>query len=127
MIFATELLSQSGRDNFQLLFFRLTGIQTRVNLCSPRIRWAKGKVMNTNPISSVMLTMEICPNCKGEMTITEAGPVLLSDHLETITYQCKACRSELKCIARNPPTRDISRIEFPQRSASGCDIVRFVA
>ena len=96
MIFATELLSQSGRDNFQLLFFRLTGIQAWVNLCSPRIRWAKGKAMNTNPIPSVMLTTEICPNCKGEMTITEAGPVLLNDHLETITYQCKACSSKLK-------------------------------
>ena len=93
---ATELLSQSGRDNFQLLFFRLTGTQAGVNLCSPRIRRAKGKAMNTNPISSVVLTMEICPNCKSEMTITEAGPVLLNDHLETITYQCKACRSELK-------------------------------
>jgi hypothetical protein len=96
MILATELLSQSGRDNFQLLFFRLTGTQAGVNLCSPRIRRAKGKAMNTNPISSVVLTMEICPNCKSEMTITEAGPALLNDHLETITYQCKACRSELK-------------------------------
>src|SRR5262249_5246729 len=96
MMFATELLSQSGRDNFQLLFFRLTGTQARVTLCSPRIRRAKGKAMNTNPILSVVLTMEICPNCKSEMTITEAGSVLLNDHLETITYQCKACRSELK-------------------------------
>ena len=67
-----------------------------MNLCSPRICWAKEKAMNTNPISSVVLTMEICPNCKSEMTITTAGPVLLNDHLETITYQCKACRSELK-------------------------------
>jgi hypothetical protein len=45
--------------------------------------------MSTKPISSVMLTMEICPNCKSEMTVTEAAPVLLTDHLETITYRCK--------------------------------------
>jgi hypothetical protein len=91
-----EPLSQSGRDNFQLLLFRLTGTQARVNLCSPRIRWAKGKAMNTKPISSVVLKMEICPNCRSKMTVTEAAPVLLNDHLKTITYQCKACRSELK-------------------------------
>jgi len=33
------------------------------------------------------LTIEICPNCKSEMTITEAAPVLLNDQLKTITYQ----------------------------------------
>jgi hypothetical protein len=52
--------------------------------------------MNTKLISSAVLTMEICPNCKSEMTVTEAAPVLLNDHLKTMTYQCKACRSELK-------------------------------
>ena len=52
--------------------------------------------MNTNLIPSAVLTIEICPNCKSEMTITEAAPVLLNDQLKTITYQCKACRSELK-------------------------------
>jgi len=52
--------------------------------------------MNTKPVSSMVLTMEICPNCKIEMSVTEVAPVLLNDHLETITYQWKACRSELK-------------------------------
>jgi hypothetical protein len=51
--------------------------------------------MDTKPISSVVQMMEICPNCKSEMTVTEAAPVLLSKHL-TITYQCKSCRSALK-------------------------------
>ena len=52
--------------------------------------------MNTKPKSSMVLTMEICPNCKIEMSVTEVAPILLSDHLETITYLCKTCRSKLK-------------------------------
>ena len=52
--------------------------------------------MSTTPVSSKVLTMEICPNCKAEMSVTEVAPILLHDHLETITYRCEACRSELK-------------------------------
>jgi len=42
-MFEIEPLLQSDRDYFQLLLFRLTGTQARVNFCSPHIRWAKGK------------------------------------------------------------------------------------
>ena len=52
--------------------------------------------MNTKPLSSIVLTLEICPNCKIEMSVIEVAPILLNNHLETITYQCRACRSELK-------------------------------
>jgi transposase-like protein len=45
---------------------------------------------------SIVPTMETCPICKGDMTITEIAPVLFTDHLEDVTYRCKACRSEMK-------------------------------
>lgn len=40
--------------------------------------------------------MEICPNCKSEMTITEVTPILFAEGLEYVTYKCKDCRSETK-------------------------------
>jgi hypothetical protein len=52
--------------------------------------------MNTKSTSSVVQTVEICPNCKSQMTVALVTPVLLADHFETVTYWCKACRSELK-------------------------------
>jgi len=52
--------------------------------------------VSTKSTSSVVQTLEICPNCKNEMTVTLVAPVLLTDHLETVTYRCKVCRSELK-------------------------------
>jgi transposase-like protein len=45
---------------------------------------------------SVVPTMEICPNCKGEMTITQVTPILLVDDLEDVIYRCKACHSDMK-------------------------------
>src|SRR6516225_4984950 len=93
MMFAIEPLSQSDRDNFQLLFFRPTGTQTRVNLCLSHIR---RKGYEHEAYIFCHADHGICPNCKSEMTVTEAAPVLLTDHLETITYRCKVCRSELK-------------------------------
>jgi hypothetical protein len=45
---------------------------------------------------SIVPTMETCPDCKGEMTIAEATPVLFTDDLEDVTYRCKRCRSEVK-------------------------------
>lgn len=52
--------------------------------------------MRTKLVSSTVPTMEICPNCKGEMTVTEVIPILFADHLENITYRCKACCSEMR-------------------------------
>ena len=36
----------------------------------------------------VVPTMEICPNCKSEMTITEVMPIFLADGFEDVTYRC---------------------------------------
>jgi hypothetical protein len=40
--------------------------------------------------------MEICPNCKSEMTIAEVTPIFLVDGFEDVTYRCKGCRSDMK-------------------------------
>jgi type II secretory ATPase GspE/PulE/Tfp pilus assembly ATPase PilB-like protein len=52
--------------------------------------------MSIKLVSSIVPSMETCPNCKGEMTVTQVTPILFADHLENITYRCKACRSEMK-------------------------------
>jgi RNase P subunit RPR2 len=92
-----EPLSQSDRGNFLLLLFRLTGTRARVNLFArPDIRWAKGNVMSTKLARPVVPTVEICPNCKSEMTITEVTPILLANGLEDVTYTCKGCRSKIR-------------------------------
>jgi transposase-like protein len=52
--------------------------------------------MSTKLACSVVPTMEICPNCRSEMTITEVTPVLLADGFEGVIYRCKVCRSDIK-------------------------------
>jgi transposase-like protein len=52
--------------------------------------------MSTITARSVVPITEICPNCKGEMTISEARPVFFAGDLEDVTYKCKGCRSEMK-------------------------------
>lgn len=67
--------------------------------------------MSTKLTRFVVPTMEICPNCKSEMTVTEVTPILFADGLEDVTYRCKGCRlsasamlgglSTLPCYAVN--------------------------
>jgi transposase-like protein len=52
--------------------------------------------MSTQLAESIVPTMETCPNCKGEMTISEITPILLFDKHEFVTYRCKQCLSEIK-------------------------------
>src|SRR5262245_5093759 len=52
--------------------------------------------MSIKLASSVVPTMEICPNCKSEMTITEVMPIFLADGFEDVTYRCKECRLDIK-------------------------------
>jgi hypothetical protein len=40
--------------------------------------------------------VEVCPNCKSEMTITQATPMLLADGFEDVIYRCKECHSDVK-------------------------------
>jgi type II secretory ATPase GspE/PulE/Tfp pilus assembly ATPase PilB-like protein len=65
-------------------------------LLAPTFVWAKGNIMSTKPARSVVPITEVCPNCKGEMTISEATPVFFVYGLEDVTYRCKGCRSEMK-------------------------------
>jgi hypothetical protein len=99
---AIEPLSQNNPANFQLLLFRLAGTHSRVSLfAAPTFCRAKGNVMSTKLAcsvvpTSVVPTVDICPNCKSEMTIREVTPILLADGFEDVTYRCKSCRSEMK-------------------------------
>jgi hypothetical protein len=52
--------------------------------------------MSTKLPCSEVPTMEICPNCRSEMTITEVTPIFLADGFEDVTYRCKGRRSNMK-------------------------------
>ena len=52
--------------------------------------------MSTKPAYSLVPTVEICPNCRSEMTITEVTPIFLADGFEDVTHRCKGCRSDMK-------------------------------
>jgi transposase-like protein len=52
--------------------------------------------MSTSLARSVVPSVEICPNCKSKMRMTEVTPIFLADGLEDVTYRCNACRSEMK-------------------------------
>jgi hypothetical protein len=52
--------------------------------------------MSTKLAYSLVPIMEICPNCKCEMTITQVTPILLADGFEDVTYRCKGYRSQMK-------------------------------
>jgi hypothetical protein len=52
--------------------------------------------MSTKLACSVVPSVEICPDCKTEMSITQVTPILLVDGFEAVTYRCKGCRSEMK-------------------------------
>jgi transposase-like protein len=47
-------------------------------------------------------TTELCPNCHGQMTVIKVTPILSSNGLESLTYKCTKCRSELERTL-NPP------------------------
>src|SRR6516165_9437355 len=78
-----EPLSQSDRAGSQLLLFRLIGTQSRVSFFVARqaVR-RKQRVMSTKLAFSIVPTIEICPNCKSEMTVTQVTPIFLADGFE---------------------------------------------
>ena len=49
--------------------------------------------------------IEVCPDCKGQMTVIEIRPLLFIDGVESITYKCKKCRLEESWIFRSPPSK----------------------
>ena len=52
--------------------------------------------MSSKLTRSVVPTIKICPECEGEMRITEVTPTLFADGLEDVTYRCKGCGLEMK-------------------------------
>jgi len=92
-----EPLSQSDRAGSQLLLFRLIGTQSRVSLFVARqaVR-RKERVMSTKLAFSIVPAIEICPNCKSEMTVMQVTPIFLADGFEDVIYRCKACQFDVK-------------------------------
>jgi hypothetical protein len=50
-------------------------------------------------------TTEVCPNCRGQMTMTQVMPIPLTDGLESVTYKCTQCRSELERTFHPPGSK----------------------
>jgi len=69
-----------------------------VRFCSPHPGILSGERndMSSKLACSAVPTMELCPNCKSEMTITQATPMLLADGFEDVIYRCKKCHSDVK-------------------------------
>ena len=52
--------------------------------------------MSTKLACSIVPIIEICPNCKSEMTIMQVAPIFLADGLEDVIHRCKGCRLDMK-------------------------------
>ena len=52
--------------------------------------------MSTKLAFSIVPTIEICPNCKSEMTVTQVTPIFLADGFEHVIYRCKGCQLDVK-------------------------------
>jgi transposase-like protein len=48
---------------------------------------------------------EVCPNCQGQMTVTQVMPISFADGRESVTYKCTKCRSELERTFQPPGSR----------------------
>ncbi len=51
--------------------------------------------MSTKLACSIVPIIEICPNCKSEMTIMQVAPIFLADSLEDVIHKCKGCRLDM--------------------------------
>jgi transposase-like protein len=52
-------------------------------------------------------TAEVCPNCQGQMTMIQTTPLLFADGLESVTYKCAKCRSELERTFNSPGSKPL--------------------
>jgi transposase-like protein len=50
-------------------------------------------------------TTAVCPNCRSEMAVTQVMPILFTDGLESVTYKCRECRSELTRTFQSPGSK----------------------
>ena len=60
---------------------------------------------------------EVCPDCKGEMTVTEVRPLLFVDGVESVTYKCKKCRFEERRMFQSPSSMPPDRLSHLGRTA----------
>src|ERR1700752_2343079 len=58
---------------------------------------------------------EVCPDCKGRMTVTEVRPLLLLDGVESITYKCEKCRVEESWILQSASSKPADCFSHPGR------------
>ncbi len=58
-------------------------------------------------------TTEVCPNCYGQMTVIQVMPILSTDGLESVTYKCTKCRSELERTFLSPNSKPPDHLQHP--------------
>jgi DNA-directed RNA polymerase subunit M/transcription elongation factor TFIIS len=49
---------------------------------------------------------EVCPDCESQMNVAQVTPLLFADDLESVTYKCTKCGSELErtfCLPSSKP------------------------
>ena len=59
---------------------------------------------------------QVCPQCQGEMTVTQITPISFTDGLESVTYMCGACRSELEQTYRSAGFKPVHDLPPPGQS-----------
>jgi len=60
---------------------------------------------------------EVCPDCKGEMTVTETRSLLFVDGVESVTYKCKKCRFEERRMFQSSSSMPPDRLSHLGRTA----------
>ena len=50
-------------------------------------------------------TTETCPDCQGQMTMTQIMPIPLNDGLASVTYKCTQCLSKLERTFHPPSSK----------------------
>ena len=67
-------------------------------------------------------TTQVCPQCQGQMTLTQITPIWLTDGLESedglesATYMCGQCRSKLEQTYRAPRFKPVENPPYPGQS-----------
>jgi transposase-like protein len=61
-------------------------------------------------------TTEVCPNCYGQMTVIQVMPTLFTDGLESVTYKCAKCRSELERTFLSTNSKPTDHLAHPEPS-----------
>jgi hypothetical protein len=71
-------------------------------------------------------TTQACPHCQGEMTLARMTPISSADGLESVTYRCGQCRSEVEqtyCSRRIQPVQHLPHPTEPAWRRGGFERV----